>query len=391
LKQLPLLALLPALACGGKPAVPGVSHDEVVFGMTTPLSGPAALYGAVSRGATAWAEEVNAQGGVHGRRIRIVVKDDGYIPGRAVANVADMKGRVFAVLGMIGTASLDATKAFLAEEGVPNIAFSGNPRVFERAPPELRRFVFGFYPDYQSDGRLLARVARDRAGARRLAVFYQNDDFGKDGLLGVKQEIAAEPDVLLAAEVPYEVQDRDMRLHALKLKESRADAVVLYGINSAAANVVKEMARAGYRPRLFGAFTLSDRLLMFRLLGELWEGAHFTAGWPLAGESPEVDGTLAAVVARDPELRGREHTAVVGVLQVMAAVEGLRRAGRGLTRESFVAALESGGEMALLGLRVHFGEGRHHGRNSLRLLQAERSGDGSFRVVSDFQDFPPVF
>jgi len=386
-----LLALLPALACAGKTSVPGLSDDEVVFGMTTPLSGPAAVYAAVSRGAAAWAEEVNAKGGVHGRRIRLVVKDDGYIPGRAVANVTDMKDRVFAVLGMVGTACLDATKVVLADAGIPNLAFSGNPRVFERAPPEIRRLVFGFYPDYQSDGRLLAREAKERVGARRLAVFYQNDDFGKDGLLGVKQELAAEPGVLLAAEVAYEVQDRDMSLHALKLKASGADVVVLYGINSAAANVVKEMARAGYRPRLFGAFTLADRLLMFRLLGELWEGAHFTAGWPLAGESPEVDQALAAVVGRDPDLRGREHTAVVGVLQVMAASEGLRRAGRDLTRESFVAALESGGEMALLGLRVHFGPARHHGRNALRLLQAEGSEDGSFRVVSDFQDFPPVF
>src|SRR6185295_8843844 len=105
--------LVVASACA-KPGVPGVGEKEVVIGMSAPLSGPAAAWGSVHKGAQAWAAHVNASGGVNGRQIRVVIKDDGYVPGRAVANVTEMKDYVFAIVGLLGTAVLNATKDLVA-------------------------------------------------------------------------------------------------------------------------------------------------------------------------------------------------------------------------------------------------------------------------------------
>jgi ABC-type branched-subunit amino acid transport system substrate-binding protein len=370
--------------------VPGVTDDEVVFGMTTPLSGPAAVYSAVSGGARAWAAHVNAGGGIHGRKIRLIVKDDGYIPGRAVANVTELKGSVLAMVGMIGTACLGATKDVLAQAGVPNVAISGNPRVFEAETREAGRLVFAVYPDYVSDGAFLVGEAAAREGVRRLAVFYQNDDFGRDGLAGVRRGVAARAGIELVAAVPYEVQERELGVHALKMKESRADAAVLYAINTHAANLVREMAKLDYRPKLFGAFALSDSRTMFRLLGELWEGAYFSAGQWLPGE-PEADAVIEVLLRIDPALAEREATALIGAQYMMVALEGVARAGRALTRESYVQALEAMRGFRPMGLPVEFGPDRHHGRNSLRLLRAGLAQEASFTALTPFQEFPPVF
>jgi ABC-type branched-subunit amino acid transport system substrate-binding protein len=291
---------------------------------------------------------------------------------------------------MIGTACLGATRDVLLQAGVPNVAISGNPRVFEGESRERRRLVFAVYPDYASDGAFLAGEAFAREGARRLAVFYQNDDFGRDGLAGVRRGVAARPGLELAAAVPYEVQERALGVHALKMKESGADAVILYAINTHAANLVREMAALGYRPALFGAFALSDRRTMFRLLGELWEGAYFSAGHWLPGE-PEADAVIEILLRRDPTLAGREATALAGAQYMMVALEGVARAGPRLTRESYVEALEATRDFRPLGLPVVFGPDRHHGRNSLRLLRAGRAQDASFTALTPFQDFPPVF
>src|SRR5260370_24254532 len=109
-------ALTPSPAA---PAVPGGTDTEITIGLTGPLSGPAAAWGTIPLASEAYARHVNAQGGVHGRKLKLILKDDGYNPGRAVANFNEMKDQVFAVIGIIGTAGLNANKDLVAEAGVP--------------------------------------------------------------------------------------------------------------------------------------------------------------------------------------------------------------------------------------------------------------------------------
>ncbi|MBS1110604.1 MAG: Extracellular ligand-binding receptor, partial [Anaeromyxobacteraceae bacterium] len=122
--------------------VPGVTDTEITIGITGPLSGPAAAWGTIALASEAYANHVNAQGGVHGRKLKIVLKDDGYNPGRAVANFNEMKDSVFAVIGTVGTAVLNANKDLVAEAGLPLIYPLGNVQVFAKQPKEKVRTVF---------------------------------------------------------------------------------------------------------------------------------------------------------------------------------------------------------------------------------------------------------
>jgi branched-chain amino acid transport system substrate-binding protein len=198
--------------------------------------------------------------------------------------------------------------------------------------------------------------------------------------------------VSVAASVPYELQDREMSLQAVKLKESGADAVVLFSTTTHGATVVKEMAKLAYRPALYASFTLADHHTMFRLLGELYEGAYFDTFLPLVGE-PGTEEILATLLEKDASLKGREGFAILGALEMMLAVEGLKRAGPSPTRESFVEALEGIRDWKPVpGLApVSFGPGRRHGLNSLRLARAERAADRSFSLLTEYRSFPPLF
>ena len=371
--------------------VPGVTDTEVVIGITTPLSGPAAAWSATALGAEAWAKHVNAQGGVNGRQIKIMMRDDGYNPGRAVANVNELKDQVFALVGLLGTAVLNANKDGVAEAKLPTIWPYGNPQVFAKQPREKVRGVFMVYPDYGDEGEFLVQQAARLENAKKVAVFYQNDDYGKGGLEGAKRG-AGKSGVAVTAEVAYEVADRELGTHALKLKESGADAVVLYSTVTHAAGVIKEMAKVGYRPKIFGAFPLGDHVTMFRVLGELWEGAYFNVTGAIAGE-PEADKALEIVLKQNPSLKGREGLALSGAVAMIATVEGLKRAGKNVTRENFIAAMETINDWSPEGLtgKVTWSKDRHHGLNPIRMMRAGKAANNSYTKITDYQPFPAHF
>ena len=384
------LAVTPALA---QSKAPGVTDTEVTLGMTTPLSGPAAAWGTTALGAEAWAKYVNEQGGVHGRKIKVVLKDDGYNPGRAVANVNELKDSVFALVGLLGTAVLNANKDNIADAKLPTIWPYGNPQVFAKQPREKLRTVFMVYPDYGDEGDFLVQQAAKLGGAKKVAIFYQNDDYGKGGLDGVKRGVGKlAGSVALAAEVSYEVADRELSTHALKVKESGADAVIIYSTATHGAGLIKEMAKAGYRPKIFASFPLGDRHVMFRLLGELWEGAYYNVTGAVPGE-PEADRVIDIMLKQDPKLKGRESFALAGVVAMMATVEGLKRAGKNLTRDGFIEAMESIKDWTpeKLTAPITWGPNRRHGLNPIRMMQAKKAADASFTVITGYQPFAPQF
>jgi branched-chain amino acid transport system substrate-binding protein len=373
-------------------AVPGVTDTEITIGLTGPLSGPAAAWGTIPLASEAYAQHVNAQGGVHGRKLKLILKDDGYNPGRAVANLNELKDQVFAVIGMIGTACLNANKDLVAEAGLPLVFPLGNVQVFAKQPKEKVKTVFQAYPDYTDEGEFLVTQAAKLEHVKKVAAFGQNDDYGKLGVDGVKKGLTKLPDAKLVAEVYYEVTDRELGTHALKIKESGADAVILYSTPTHAAGLIKEMAKVGYRPKIFSSFTLYDRDTMFRLLGDLWEGAYFDSTQALRGEPP-ADRYIEIVTKIDPKLKGREGFCVQGAADVAILVEGLKRAGRNLTRESFIKAMESIKDYTSNGLNaaITFGPDRHHGYNAVRLMRAGKSADSSVKQITDYQIFPPKY
>jgi ABC-type branched-subunit amino acid transport system substrate-binding protein len=251
------------------------------------------------------------------------------------------------------------------------------------------------YTDYVDEGDFLVNFAVNKLGAKKVAVFHQNDEYGKGGLEGVNRGLKGlGTRAGLATAVSYELSDREMGTHALKLKDSGADTVILYPTITHGANVVKEMAKAGYRPKLVASFPLGDYLIMYRLLGELWEGAHFTvlSGAAVAGD-PAAKPILEILTKQEPKLVGKESTALAGVTAMIIAMEGLRKAGKNLTRESYVEAMESINGFTTMGLTppVTFGPNRRHGLNALRLLRAVKAADTSYAEVMPAQVFQPHF
>lgn len=366
----------------------GVTADEVIIGTSMPLSGPAAYWGAVGRGMEAYARYLNDQGGIHGRRLRVVVRDDSYLPPRAAANVRELVERVgvFAIVGLIGTANAFAVRDYIVRNQVVWISPTADATIWYGFRD--KKYLFVTYPSYVEEAKILVDYAARQLGAKSIAVFYQNDLYGQKGLLGAKQG-AVRSRVRITAQVPYEVTQADVSSEAVKLRESRADAVLLYATPRHGALIVREMAKIGYTPKLLSSFTLGDPI-MFALAGEAWNGVISTGFFPLPGTGDsKVDEALAILTRVDPALRTNPHNALAGWAFMEPFVEGLRRAGRELTKERFVTAMESIRDWDGQVIRgVTFGPDRRQGINRLFLTRAER---GRHMPLTEWISYPTGF
>jgi branched-chain amino acid transport system substrate-binding protein len=388
-----LLVAMTVVAAEAQSRTPGVTDAEIVIGVTAPMSGPAAIYGNLALAKEAWARYVNDQGGVHGRRLKVVLKDDGFNPARAVANLREMKDSVFLVAGLLGSAVTSAAKGEIAEARLLLVNAYASPRLWAREPRDKLRYVFIDYPDYTDEADYLVTYSVTRLGAQKLAVFYQNDDWGRGVMDGVHRALKTlGPKATLAIGLGYEVSDRDLSVQALKFKEAGADTLFLAALNAPSAILVREMAKVGYRPRLVGSFTIGDHLVMYRLLGDLWEGAYYTVIGAVPGD-PEAKAVLDILIKYEPKLEGREATALTGATNMILAVEGLRKAGRNLNRDGFIEAMEGIKSYTALGLSapITFGPLHHHGLNAVRLMRAQKAADLSYIQVAPYQFFKALF
>lgn len=377
---------------GQAASVAGVTDTEVTLGITNPLSGPAALWGITGVGAKAWADYINDKGGIHGRKINVILRDDGYNPSRAMANLTEMKGKVFAVVALLGTAIVNTTKDFFAENKVPLITAYGDVRIWEKYPKDKLRWVFVSYPDYKDEAEFLTGHAVKDLGGKKISLFYQNDDYGKMALEGVKLALSKLPGrSSLGATIPYDVTERALATHAQKLKEGGGDVLLLYTTPSHGALILKEMAKFDYRPKVVATFTLGDPI-MYGLAGaDLWEGVYpaVPANSSIPGE-PAADKVIEILKKYDPKIAGKEYLALFGAVSMMYAAEGLKNAGRNLTPESMIKGMEmiKNWKPEGLGAPVTFGPDRRHGVNGSRLSRAQK---GKHVPISDYVIYKPLF
>jgi len=382
--------LLPAFASAAE--VPGVTDKEVWIGITGPLSGPAALWGTTSLAIKAWTDHLNSIGDIHGRKIKVILKDDAYNPARALANLHEMNGKVIAVVGTVGSAVQGAIKDFFSENKIVLVYPKGNPRIFEALSKEKLRYIFNTYCDYEDEAGFLTTYAINNLGTKKISVFYQNDEYGKGGLRGGENTVKKfSGKAELAATVPYELAERALGHHALKLKESGADTVIMYATMTHAALIVKEMAKVGYKPKILSSFTVGDPV-MFNLAGEAWEGVYVAgAGFTgIPAVDPEADRVAEILKKIEPKTGDNLLQAVDGACSMEAAAEGLRNAGRELTVEKLIEGMEKikGWKPLGLGAPVTFSPGVRHGCNASRILQAR---GGKYVQIAPFTIFKPRF
>jgi ABC-type branched-subunit amino acid transport system substrate-binding protein len=388
-----LLAIILTIpsAVSAQQKVRGVTDTEIVIGWNTPLSGPAALWGVTGLGGKAWLDYINDQGGIHGRKIKVILKDDGYNPARALANLQEMKNEVFAVTALLGTAVVHACRDFFHENKMPLINAYGNTRMFEDYPKDKLRYIFVSYPDYRDEAGFLTKWAYKNLGSRKFAIFYQNDDYGKLGWLGMANGVGQLPGAETVAAVPYGITERALSAHALKLKESGADTILLYTSPVHGPLVLKEMAKVGYRPKVLTSFPLGDPI-MYKIAGEVWEGVY-PAGPNLGGMpgvDPDADRIADILKKYNPKIAGKEYLGLFGAVSSMYLVEGLKRAGRNLNPETMIRGMESikNWQSEAGGAKVTFGPNRHHGANGSRLYHAQ---GGKHLPQTDFVMYQPRF
>jgi branched-chain amino acid transport system substrate-binding protein len=351
--------------------VRGVTDTEIYVGQWGPQTGPAALWGAVARGSGVLFEMINEQGGIHGRKIKYFIRDDAYQPAqtKAIGKEFVEKIGVFAVVGGVGTSPGMAVRDYLMENKVPWVApSSGSTHWID----PFQKYIFAVYPLYTNEAYLLTQYATEKMDKKKIAFFYQNDDYGKQGLDGAKK-YAQEKGIKLVAEVPVEVTDTDLKSHALKLKDSGADAVLLWVLPKHAAIILGASKAASFEPQWIASSTLSDAKLMFDVTKGLWKDVIYANFLNL--DSPLVQKYMAATEKFAPQEKYRGVFYLAGFLWAEPLVEGLKRAGRDLTVESFVKAMDGIENWNdWLGHNCTFSETDHQGMKSVFLSKCGEGG-----------------
>ena len=368
-----ILFCIVLLTCGQPsekpgPSEPGVTDSEIVIGTWGPLSGPAALWGSVVRGMETYFELVNEDGGIHGRKIRFVYRDDGYEPPRTVAAVREMVQRenVFAFAGGVGTAPGMAVKEFITSNRIPWIAPASGSSHWTTPP---NRYLFSVYPQYGDEAAVIMRYAVNDLNLRRFGVIYQNDDYGKGGLTGA-QDAAKALGAEIVSSVSTEIQDSDLSSHILRLRESGVEAVLLWVLPRQAAIALGTAANVGFKPQWFASTTLADNAMMQEITDGLWTGVVYASlGNPLDSADPTVNRYREAFMKRHPDIRWGAFPSA-GFIFAEPLVEALRRAGPDLTREKLVEALESLKSFKGSGPEITFGPDIRQGADSVLLMRS---------------------
>jgi branched-chain amino acid transport system substrate-binding protein len=343
-KNLVLIGLLTAMVffiAAPAPAqkVRGVTDTEILIGQWGPQTGPAAPWGAVARGTDLLVKIINEEGGIHGRKIKFFLRDDSYQPAKTKAIAKEFVEQigVFAVVGGVGVATGMTARDYLMEN---NVIWSGPVTgVYEWIHP-IQKYLFAIYPLYDDEAYNLTEYLHEKLGFKKIAMFYQNDDYGKQGVQGVERYLMRKK-LSPVAKISAEVTDRDLSTHALKLKNSGAEAVVMWAMPTHAALILNETAKIGFKPQWATSSTLSDAALMMQITKGLWAGMINS----FFGELPDSNLPLMVKYREGhKKLAPQERWGVfyyAGIIFAEPFFEGVRRAGRNLTTESWIKAEES--------------------------------------------------
>ncbi len=240
------------LAVAASPAVaqkkydPGASDTEIKIGNINPYSGPASAYGAIGKTIGAYFAKINAEGGINGRKITFVTYDDGYAPPKAVEQARKLveSDEALLIFQSLGTPSNSAIQRYMNEKKVPQLFVATGATKF--GDPKNFPWTMGWQPNYQSEGRVLAKYLLDNHPKGKIGILYQNDDYGKDYVKGLKDGLGGK--VQIVAELPYEATDPTVDSQIVNLKASGAD--IFYNVTTPkfAAQAIRKAAEIGWKP-----------------------------------------------------------------------------------------------------------------------------------------------
>ncbi|MCA1415806.1 ABC transporter substrate-binding protein [Bradyrhizobium sp. NBAIM20] len=372
------IALLAATTLVARGNEAGISEDAILFGQAAALEGPSSALGQRMRqGIVAAFTEVNAKGGIHGRKLQLISRDDGYDPDRSVAQTLHLinEDKVFALIGAVGTPTAMATIPITSSRNVPFIGpFTGAEFLRDLELPN----VVNIRASYGAEAEAWIKHLTEDRKFTRIGIFYQDDSFGRDGLVGVKRALAKRG-LELAAEGTFERNTRAVGQAWRMIKRADPEAIVMVGTYGPCAEFIKLAHRSGARPT-FVNISFVGAVALAAELGPEGDGVIVSQVVPFPWDRSLklVADYQAAQKAFDPALTP-DFVSLEGYLSGRLAAAALEKAGPNPTRASLLRAINDTGRFDISGSIVTVGTRMLDTPPKVFLTVIQK--DGTFKAV----------
>lgn len=352
-------------------AEPGVTDNTIILGQTAPLTGPLGSLGtSMAAGIKAYVDQVNKQGGVHGRTIKLIQLDDAYNVDTSVANVNKLINdeRAFALLGVTGTPQVAATLPVAAKAGVPFFApFTGADALRK----EHNKYLFTVNASY---GREIEKMVEhlSRLTIESIGVVHQNNAFGKDGLAGAEAAFAKHK-LKMAVANPVETNSSNVGEAAQAVAKVNPSVVIMATAGKVTTDFIAAYRKAGGTSQFY-LLSVADVATLSKTLGKDARGIVVTqtVPYPWSDEIPMVKEYQQAM--KQSGSADYNYVSMLGFVSAKTFVETLRATGRNLTRERFVEAAQRQSKIDLGGYSLGYTPGMHHGSQFVDITMISKDG-----------------
>jgi ABC-type branched-subunit amino acid transport system substrate-binding protein len=332
-------AAMTATANAQKKYDPGASDTEIRIGNIMPYSGPASSYGVIGKTEAAFFNMINAEGGINGRKINFISYDDAYSPPKAIEQARKLveSDEVLLIFQPLGTPSNSAIMKYMNAKKVPQLFVASGGTKF--GDPRNFPWTMGFQPNYQSEGRIYARYILDHFPNSKIAVFWQNDDAGKDQFKGLKDGLGDKANMIIA-DKSYEVSDPSIDSQIVALHDSGADIFFSWAAPKGSAQAIRKVGELGWKPKFFLANTATSVASVLKPAGLEFAKGIISTNYlkdptdPTWNNDPAVLKWRAFMDKYYPDGDKTNFNNLYGYVQSEAMVQVLKQCGDTLTREN---------------------------------------------------------
>jgi len=336
------LALAGGLALAAGQYGPGASDTEIKLGNTMPYSGPASAYGAIGKAEAAYFAMINEQGGINGRKVDFISRDDGYSPPKTVEQVRKLveEDQVLALFQTLGTPPNSAIREYLNDSKVPQLFVATGANKWN--DPKHFPWTIGWQPSYQIEARIYARYILKHMPNAKIGVLYQNDDFGKDYLIGLREGLGDKADKMIVATKTYETTDATIDSQIVAIQGSGTDVLLTAAIPKFAAQAIRKIYDIGWKPTHFLSNVAVSVKQVMQPAGPEKGIGIISAGYTKEPTDPQWQGTpeyeewLTWMKKYNPSASIADANNVYGYSVAQTMVGVLKAAGNNLTRENLM-------------------------------------------------------
>jgi branched-chain amino acid transport system substrate-binding protein len=337
-----LLAASSSGALAQKKYDTGATDTEIKIGNIMPYSGPASAYGVIGKTEAAFFKKINDAGGINGRKINFISYDDGYSPPKTVEQARKLveSDEVLFIFNSLGTPPNSAIHKYMNSKKVPQLFVATGATKWN--DPKNFPWTMGWQPSYQSEAQIYAKYLLKEKPAAKIAVLYQNDDYGKDYLKGLKDGLGAKAASMIVAEESYETTEPSVDDHVVKLKATGADVFFNITTPKFAAQAIKKSAEIGWKPLQFLNNVSASVGSVLKPAGyqnaqDIISAAYLKdASDPQWDNDPGMKDFLAFLQKDFPEGNKLDASVVVGYSVSQTLVQVLKQCGDNLTRENIM-------------------------------------------------------